>query len=189
MKTVTKKEISYFLLCLILLILLAVGCSRPADNLQKEEVPIGSHIFSREQVIDMLRTNGVNLFEFTLTDNTYIAPDVNWVKNNYSSKLSKFLFDYNLHHWTKESSDCDDISRAAATFGAMLYHNSSKRVNGHGFLFGEYHYIKTRAGGHAINVIIVKDGANYRLMFYEPQLKFEITVSEVEKGNSLWLRF
>lgn len=173
----------------LLVCILGISCSRPADALQKEEVPVGSHIFSREQVINMLHTNGIVLFDFTLTDASYIAPEANWVKNNYSSKLTKFLFDYNLHHWTKESSDCDDISRAGATFGAMLYHNSSKRVNGHGFLFGEYHYVKTGVGGHAINVVIVKDGTNYRLMFYEPQVKYEVTLTQAEKSGSMWLRF
>lgn len=169
--------------------LLIWGCSRPADALQSEIVPIGSHIFTRAEVYQMLQSNGVTC-SFTLTDETYIAPEADWVKNQYSSKLTKFLFDYNLHHWTKESSDCDDISRAAATYGSILFHNSKSRPKGHGFLFGEYHYIKAGAGGHAINVIIVKDGTNYRLMFYEPQVKYEVTLSELERFNgSLWVRF
>lgn len=166
-----------------------VSCSRPADGLQSEVVPVGSHVFTTPEVVEMLQSNGVSC-SFTLTDKTYIAPEADWVKSQFSSKFTKFLFDYNINHWTQESNDCDDISRAAATYASILYGNSKNRIKGHGFLFGEYHYAKAGAGGHAINVAIVKDGEEYRLMFYEPQVKYEVTLSESEKFNgSIWLRF
>lgn len=179
----------FFLSFLIGLSVFFISCSRPADKLQSENVEIGEHVFTREQVVMMLATNGMPFANLSLTDEFYIAPTVNWVKNTYSDKLTKFLFDYNLNHWTKESSDCDDISRAAAVYSSILFHNSKNRPKGKGLLFGEFHYIKSGDGGHAINIMIVKDDAKYRLMFYEPQRKFEVYLGEDEKSSVMWARF
>lgn len=182
-----KLKISLFLS--VLLVILGVSCSRPADKLLSEDVEVGSHVFTREQVINMLYTNGMPFISITLTDEFYIAPTANWIKTTYSDKLTKFLFDYNLNHWTRESSDCDDISRAAAVYSSILFHNSKNRPKGKGLLFGEFHYIKAGAGGHAINFAIAKSGDKYKLVFYEPQKKFEIELSEDEKSSVMWARF
>ena len=163
------------------------GCSRPADSLQSETIPLGEHLFTPLEIETMLLTNGVTT-RFTLTDEKYAAPTAEWVRGVYSDKLTKFLFDYNLNHWTQESSDCDDISRTAAVNGSILFHNSKNKPSKAGFLFGEYHYWG-KQGGHAINIAIVKDGPVYRLMFYEPQTKLEVKLTESDKFSSLWGRF
>lgn len=170
------------------LLALIVSCSRPADALQSEVVPVGEHIFTRQEVQEMLITNGI-LTKFILTDNKYVAADIKWVEKEYSDKLAKFLFDYNLHRWTRESSDCDDISRAAAVQASILFHNSKSRPKGVGLLFGEFHYVKTGVGGHAINIAIVKDKEDYKIVFYEPQLKFLISASDDERFRTIWGRF
>lgn len=184
-----KLKLKLLFSLLISLAVLGTSCSKPADKLIQEEVEIGSHVFTREQITNMLYTNGMPFISITLTDQFYIAPTDNWIKTTYSDKLTKFLYDYNLHHWTKESSDCDDISRAAAVYSSILFHNSKNRPKGKGLLFGEFHYIKDGAGGHAINFAIAKSGDKYKLVFYEPQKKFEIELSEDERLSVLWARF
>lgn len=181
-----KLLISFSLI--ICLSILFVSCSRPADALRSETVPIGEHIFTPQEVQYILLTNGI-IGRFTLTDAQYVAPTLEWVEKQYTDKLTKFLFDYNLHHWTKESSDCDDISRAAAVKASILFHNSKNRPKGAGLLFGEFHYIKSGAGGHALNAAIVKDKEIYRLVFYEPQVKYIVKLQEKETDNALWGRF
>lgn len=177
------------LFSLIFSVLFLISCSRPADTLQSQDIPIGEHIFTRAQVVEIMLTNGVNAANIVLTDMLYVAPDVKWVQSQYPPKLAKFLFDYNLNHWTKESNDCDNISRAAADYAAILFHNSKNRPSGKGFLFGEFHYSKKQLGGHAINIVIVKDGPIYRLLFFEPQLNFEVELTENEKFSGQFSRF
>lgn len=184
-----KFYISFSIFVCLLVAAAFISCSpRPADSLRHESVPIGDHVFSREEISQMLLTNGI-IASFSLTDAQYVAPTLEWVEKEYSDKLSKFLFDYNLHHWTKESSDCDDISRAAAVQASILFHNSKTRPKGVGFLFGEFHYIKSQAGGHALNIIIVKDKEDYKLVFYEPQLKYIISTSGNERLLTIFGRF
>ncbi len=176
-----------FGLCVIASVIL-ISCSRPADKLREETVPVGEHVFTTEEVQVMLFTNGI-IRGFTLTDAQYVAPTLEWVEKQYAEKLNKFLFDFNLRHWTKESSDCDDISRAAAVNAAILFHNSKNRPKGAGFLFGEYHYVKSGLGGHAINIAIVKDKDIYKVVYFDPQFRFLVSLQEKETDNTLWGRF
>lgn len=178
----------FFIFLTVCLSVILISCSRPADALQAETVPVGEHVFNQSEILEMLTTNGVVTFP-TLTDAKYVAPTLEWIEKQYSDKLTQFLFAYNLNHWTEESFDCDDISRAAAVTASVLFHNSKSRIKGAGLLFGEYHYIKAGVGGHAINVIIVKDKDIYRVVFYEPQKKFIIKLSDNERASSLWYRF
>lgn len=165
-----------------------ISCSRPADNLQKENVPVGEHVFSSAEIAYILATNEITA-TFLLNDQEYVAPTKEWVEKQYTDKLTKFLFDYNLNHWTKESSDCDDIARAAAVQAAILFHNSENRRKGAGFLFGEFYYFKTGYGGHAMNIALVKDKNTYKLVYYEPQLKYLVDISGMERRATIWGRF
>ncbi len=179
---------SLSILLLLTISIIFISCSRPADELRSETVPIGEHVFTPDEIKTMLLTNGI-WANFSLTDARYVAPTLSWVEKQYTDKLTKFLFDYNLHHWSRESSDCDDISRAAAVQASILFHNSKNRPKGVGLLFGEYHYFKEGVGGHAMNIAIVKDGVDYKLFFYEPQVKHEARTSEAERTATIWGRF
>lgn len=174
----------------ILIAAVFIACSRPADTIQSEIVPVGEHKFTNLDINLMLATNGVNPSKaLILADSLYVSPEKDWVAKQFPPKMSKFLFDYNINHWTKENNDCDKISRAAATYAAILFHNSKNHPNGAGFTFGELFYIKSGLGGHAINIAIVKDGPAYRLMFFEPQLGFEVFPTIEEKGSVFFVRF
>ncbi len=184
-----KIHIYLFVLVCLLAATFFSSCSpKPADPMRQEVVPIGEYIFSREEVAIILLTNGIST-TLTLTDDRYVAPTLEWLEKQYSDKLTKFLFDYNLHRWTQESSDCDDISRAAAVQASILFHNSKSRPKSVGLLFGEYHYIKSALNGHAINLAIVADKGVYKLVFYEPQVKYIISPTDQQISSSLWVRF
>ena len=183
------KKLYSCLLVGFLLSLAFIACSRPADTLRSEIIPVSTHSFTRGEVTEMLITNYFNINGLHLTDGRYIAPEKTWVESIFTEKMSKFLFDHNLNHWIKESWDCDKITRTSACYAGILFHNSSNRIKGHGFLVGEFYYLKTGKGGHAINICIVKDGKDYRIMFYEPQLKYEVTLTQEEKFSAFMIKF
>lgn len=185
-----KNKIIANLILIVLLGLTLVACLTPRDSALSEfnNIKTGERSFFAGEVALILYTNNFNIDTLRLTDSKYLAPEKKWVESDFTGKFSKFLFKYNVNHWEQESFDCDKMTRAAAFYAGVLFNNSPNRIKAHGFLVGEIYYYKTGKGRHAINICIVKDGQDYRIMLYDPQLKFEVTISPEEKSSAFLIK-
>jgi hypothetical protein len=170
----------------MLSLLLAVGCSKNAAS-----SPIIESTMNTAEVLTFMESTVSSPIQgYAIADGQYAMPSEAWINGQYSLDLKAFQFELKASHWVAEANDCDDFARGAAYFSQVLHHNTPhKTVTG--LLFGEFWYYKDDgSGGHAINFSIVNDSKTKKpkIIFYEPQLQYQVTLSTNEMWNCIHWR-
>ena len=125
----------------------------------------------------MLYDNGVTSPVRIVGDESYAIPTVEWIVGPFSEELFKVNRKNGLYKL--ESNDCEDFAARARALANEL-NNRTTNCGLRGIAFGEFHYKKDTGGRHAINFAICKDGDKYRFVFYEPQDRKIVELSETE---------
>lgn len=142
-------------------------------------------VFS-DEMLEFLTESGFTTRNRAITDSDFALPTEKWIKTTYSSALSDFLFKMRSDIPAEEDNDCDDFALAATFFAKLLHRRTKGRPEYTGLAFGEFYYIKTDVGGHAINFFVTNDNG-LKVCFYEPQTKEIIKLTEAEiKSNYYW---
>jgi hypothetical protein len=132
-----------------------------------------------------LLNQNINPNRFVISDAEYNLPSKDWVLNEFSNSFLSFLKFLGADEYASEKNDCDDFSRLAACLAQILHHRTSQEIKT-GLAIGEFWYRIDSGGAHAINFIIYLD-TTPKIMFYEPQTRKEVFLSETEKQScSFW---
>lgn len=145
----------------------------------------------------IVERNFPNVRSFTLDDQLYVLPDVDWmeeVAEIYTNSPYRIPY-HGLY-------DCDDQTAHFTAIISMIHfennkHSTPLRVGttlfpSDGIAIGEIHYrpdsnVDPRMSvGHAINIIIMFSEGQVGFGLYDPSLGGFVTLSEAEK-ESVWL--
>lgn len=123
-----------------------------------------------------------------ILDKIYSIPTKTWIEKDFSESFSKFTFDLGIKDkFLAESLDCDDIAQGAAFWGKYLHWKEIKEKRG--LAFGEFHYNSSSVGPHAINIVIVSDAGKISVVFYEPQRRILVELTDKERDSCAFIRF
>lgn len=122
-------------------------------------------------------------------DATYSLPSEEWVLDTFAKSYSSFLYAIQSSRYVSEENDCDKFAVLAYAYAHILHHNTANKLSKTGFSFGEFWYETDTKGGHAINIIVVKDHNTNKVIFFEPQTKQKVDLSVMEKGSVKFVRF
>ena len=138
-----------------------LGCAHPNHSIQSYST-IGC------EEVRLLLKNMQAGSHIVLVDEEYILPTEYWVKENFTTGLNKFFFDYGITKWVMNQNDCDKYSLYGVTVANILnLHNPSNfRM---GIAVGEVQYIHGFFG-HSQNFVIVADQTKKpKVIFYDAQ--------------------
>lgn len=183
--------LSRFLLTAFLLLTSATftGCDRGAAQIQSKPLSAPSRTYSREEMQSVVSKNGINTFTFVTADRNYILTTREWIKTEFSRGLTAFQFQMGIDKWVAESNDCDKFVAAATFYAKWLSHSSPNRNVRASLAFGEIHYIRDRDGtAHAINFFIINENGELKVVFYEPQDRRIVQLSDREQFSAFFWR-
>jgi len=136
----------------------------------------------------ILSENKLSALPTIILDKSYSIPTKTWIEKDFSESFSKFTFGLGIKDkYLTDSLDCDDIAQGAA-FCAKYLHWKETKVK-RGLAFGEFHYNSSSVGPHAINIAIVSDAGKINVVFYEPQRRVLIELSDKERDSCAFIRF
>lgn len=138
-----------------------------------------------EVTLAMIATN-ITATSIAIPDAKYVMPTVGWIEREFSHGLFGFQHALGIATFENEAGDCDDFSQAAAFYAKWLNRVSPNRNTEAGLAVGELYYIKDSGGGHAINFIVTLIGDRIQIVFYEPQLRRIVSLSEAERGRVMF---
>lgn len=143
------------------------------------------HTVSGNKLLQILKENGVQPYNEIVIDATYVLVTKEWIEYIFSEAFVNFLKQFKLIKYKSEKNDCDNFALHCHSF-ALILHQNSEKVDGKGFAIGQYHYNQDTGGGHGINFWVTvdkEDSGKYQVLFYEPQTREIITLSEQEKAS------
>lgn len=121
----------------------------------------------------------INPLRASILDSQYVEPIKSWIEDEFSAALENNLRALGLLQWVPEAWDCDKYARLAWAFAVVDYARNRTHPEA-GFAFGVFCYeLDNDKGGHAINFFI----SNGQIMFYEPQLRKIVQLSETERQS------
>lgn len=165
--------------------LLSASCSDSKSN----KTVINSTINSEDIWNIMSSVGAGNTANFITRDTIYSLPSIEYITNQFSQNLKGFFFSLNSQGWKEQENDCDDFALGACFLMNFLHHNTVDKIRNTGIAFGEFYYIREQGGGHAINVAIVKDNLEVKVVFYEPQTYSIVTLTQKEIESCVFWRF
>lgn len=160
----------------------AVACQKPSN----ESIPIPpapTRSYTSDEIKTLMLMDGVYAPNLALPDTTYLMPTKSWIEKEFSQGLAAFQFQMGIDKWSSESNDCDKFAIAASFYCKWLNHSSPNRKYSAGIACGEIYYIRDAGGGHAINFFLTSDGDKIKTVFYEPQTRMIVALSENEKSR------
>jgi hypothetical protein len=182
--SILKKLISTFFVVFITLLYFN-GCSK--------QTPINTvteNTLTSDEVRDVMSKElGYDILEGKTADSIYSLPSENWIRNTFSSSYYNFLYSIKSNGYMSEENDCDKFAVLAYSYAHILHHNTTNKISKTGLTFGEFWYVSDRVGGHAINVIIVRNNNTNKVLFYEPQTQQIVNLSTTEKDTCSFWRF
>ncbi len=173
-------------LLLLLFICALCGC-KPSKPGAPSYPPPTRTVFPFEVVTALGETN-IAANSFALPDGKYLIPTLRWIENDFSKGLWQFQNEMGISTWSAESNDCDKFAIAASFYAKWLNHSSPNRNIAAGLAIGELYYLKggVNGQGHAINFIVTLVGDSLQIVFYEPQLRRVVSLSETERGRVMF---
>lgn len=108
--------------------------------------------------------------------------------NTYLMGLRAFYFDNKVLDWySKGVFDCGDYAMGATWYAKAWHRNTKTRINGASIAVGTIFYKQDSTGiYHAINAVILKDRS---VLFFEPQIQNEISLSKAEIQSINYVQF
>ncbi len=141
------------------------------------------------QIAEQLQAAGVVSLSWHIADRDYALPTVNFLRRAFASALWSFQNFFAVLSWTEEANDCDDFARISAGFAQILHYLTPGRPAQSALAVGEFWYQKDNfGGGHAINVACCGLEPS-DVVFYEPQTRTVVHLSDTEKANATMVRF
>jgi hypothetical protein len=169
-----------FNIVLILTSLFLIGCLPLNESFGP---PPKNHILTRDemsfQIFGALRSYPIT------GDASYSVFDIDKLEKYYD-EYRKDLFEKGVVRWDRQF-DCNRFSQSFASFLQIKHLVNSRKEFGHGeaLAVAEVYYKKDSGGGHAINLILTKDG----FVFFEPQTGRVSTLSSTEKESISLIKF
>jgi hypothetical protein len=116
-----------------------------------------------------------------MPDKNYVLTTREWIQIEFSAGLSAFQFQMGINNWNAESNDCDKFASATTFYAKWLNHSTPNRKVLASLACGEVYYTQQKnSQNHAINFFIVKSGEELKILFYEPQTKRFVTLTQAE---------
>jgi hypothetical protein len=174
---------TYLYILILILSLSLIGCFKSGSNVEINDKKItNGDIFAL-----IIRSNKIDALNYNIYDQIYVTPSKKWIEKEFSSDLNSFFFNNNLLEGEQETWDCEDYTRATHFLITKLYKNSSTKQSLTAIAFGEFYYITDEGTNHAINMFIVQNEFNQlELVFYEPQERRIVELTEMEKKSCLF---
>lgn len=178
------KFISNFLYVLIALFLTVsfTGCEKSSGQIPTKLPSSPTRTYSAEDLFTAILQNGVFTSIYIMPDKNYVLTTKDWIQSEFSAGLSAFQFQMGMNNWTSESNDCDKFASATTFYAKWLNHSSPNRSFAASLACGEVYY-KRGNGGHAINFFIIKDQEKLKILFYEPQTRLFVSLTDVEVSS------
>lgn len=172
----------FLLFTLISSMLLVGACSKKSS---------GTYTKVDAAKIENLVTNKVPhvIGSYSLRDEYYAVPDINWVKDQFSKQYYAFLFDNNLRTYVEGANDCDNFALYARSKGHTMYNNDGNRIEDAALAIGEirgYFSGTGGVGGHVLNFFVVSDNGTLKVVFYEPFVMQIVEVDVAQSGIFGW---
>ncbi len=141
-----------------------------------EEIP---RVFAPIGVTNFLRMNN-NHPVYQLVDKKDL--------NTYLIGLRGFYLDNKVLDWySKGVFDCGDYAMGATWYAKAWHRNTKTRIDGASIAVGTIFYKQDSTGiYHAINAVILKDRS---VLFFEPQIQNEISLSKAEIQSINYVQF
>lgn len=136
-------------------------------------------MMTAEELTGILAAEGV-MDPLPRFDSVYAAPTRRFVEGEFSRDLARVERDLGVSEYQPEKGDCDKFARRAA-YWMMEWSEKTTANTGAGIAFGVFLYARDAGGGHAINCF----PENGRLVFYEPQTKRVVELSEAERRSGM----
>ena len=168
------------------LFLILISCSVIKDSKkptldESSKVEIGYH-----ELYNFLSEKGILPANRVAADDVYSLASINWIRDTISYEYNKFLSLIGMARYETDSNDCDDFARAFTLFCKKEFRNSLKDKK-HSIAVGEFYYIQKNGKAHAINfMIVLNEKREKELLFYEPQMKQFIKLSDEEIQSCLF---
>jgi hypothetical protein len=180
------KLFKYWIYTALLISTLVLSCSYLTGcgkgSAQQFVVPAPpSRTYSWEDIHGVFLKNGLVLEQFITADSTYVLTTRSWIQSDFSSGLSAFQFQMGINNWKPESNDCDKFSLATTFYAKWLTHSSPNRKFNASLAMGEVFYTRSNSrGNHAINFFIINESDELKIVFYEPQTRQIISLTQNE---------
>lgn len=142
------------------------------------------------QAIEDLFSRQYGLVNVTLSDESYLAPTMEWVTGTLASTWSSVKTVLGINEYIVDARDCDDYTTMCAAYVRILHGLTVKAENlpSSGIAFGEF-WFTSHNGPHALNVFLVAEDGRLTMNFFEPQTgKLEI-LSDNEIKSAMFIRF
>ncbi len=167
--------IGVFLLCLF-------GCDKP--NFSTPEFYVGRENFSA-----IILANGLESPNGTLIQHSkYSLVSRDWVINDFSKSFEQFQTKNNLWLLKRGVFDCGDFSDYCRLWAKTYWVSQDHK---YAAAAGKFIYHPDTPGpAHAICVFVLGTSiTNASVLFYEPQTRREVFLSQKERTNFFWVEF
>jgi|TARA_R100000084_G_scaffold81194_1_gene37559 hypothetical protein len=125
------------------------------------------------------------------------APDANYCLYSFDyitgegyQAFNKWLFRRGILGW-QHTFDCDNYAEAFRVFMQIVHAKAQKNKDDgsrkQAVAIGVIWYERDDRGGHAINIIVTKEGDNLAIKYVEPQDGKEVFLSQTEKKSIFFL--
>lgn len=179
-----KSNIRLFQLFVLSIFLCGVVGCKPSET-KVVSYPPPTRTIGPADVFAALAATNIAAISLSLPDAIYLMPTLRWIEHDFSSGLYVFQTEMGVSSWVSEANDCDKFALAASFYGKWLNYSSPNRNVSAALAIGEIYY---RQGGewsrgHAINFFVIQSGSELQIVFYEPQRRAVVTLSEVERKS------
>jgi hypothetical protein len=169
-----------FNIVLILVSLFLIGCAPQGEVVgPPPKNPVLTNQEMSFQVFGSLRNYPIT------GDANYSVFDADKL-GGYYDEYRKDLFEKGVVRWDRQF-DCNRFSQSFASFLQIKHLVESRKEFGQGeaLAVAELYYKKNGVTGHAINLILTKDG----FIFFEPQTGKILNLTQAEKDSIFLIKF
>ena len=86
-----------------------------------------------------------------------------------------------INNWEPETNDCDKFASATTFYAKWLNHSTPNRKVKASLACGEIYYLRQKDNrGHAINFFVINQSGELKILFYEPQTRQFVSLTQSE---------
>lgn len=145
---------------------------------------------SKTSLVELLFSLGIDTQYPLIADEEYAIPSKSWILGEFSRAFLETKVAL-VGRYIPDEWDCDDFARLCAAYAGILHHRTRNKLKkNQGFALGEFWYIQSKGGGHAINIVVDRDLNDQPLVyFYEPQTTTIMFLDKEEIRSCFMVRF
>lgn len=115
-----------------------------------------------------------------IADDLYALPTRKWVAGTFAQALADNLKKLGASTYVSEKNDCDKFALYSMSIAKLCMNLTTEDPCS--LAFGMIGYVRDGFPpvSHAINIAIVDENGSRQVMFFEPQLRVEVTLSPSE---------